>query len=263
MKKLYFSIVFALCFLDVSAQNTWSSIAPFGGGERERGVAFVIGGRAYVGTGVDSANLCRSDIWEYDPGTNSWTQKANLPGPGRRDAIAFTIGSRGYVGTGINTILAFTGTKRRDLYEYNPITNTWTAKDNWPGNFNGGVYYASGFSAGDKGYLICGKYGPSYYSDELWEYDPVINDWTKKQSIPGGTRYGVTAFSIAGKGYVGCGSDENYFLNTFYEYDPQTDEWTEKATFPGSPRFNAVGLAISGRGYIGMGTDGGYQKDFY
>jgi N-acetylneuraminic acid mutarotase len=263
LKKLYFSIFFALCFFQLTAQNTWSSIAPFGGGERERGVAFVIGGRAYVGTGIDSANLCRSDIWEYDPGTNSWTQKANLPGPGRRDAIAFTIGSRGYVGTGINTILAFTGTKRRDLYEYNPITNTWTAKDNWPGNFNGGVYYASAFSAGDKGYLVCGKYGPSYYSDELWEYNPAVNDWAQKQSIPGGTRYGVTAFSISGKGYVGCGSDENYFLNNFYEYDPQTDEWTEKASFPGSPRFNAVGLAISGRGYIGMGTDGGYQKDFY
>ena len=96
----------------ISAQNTWSSIASFGGGERERAVAFVIGNRAYVGTGIDSANICKSDLWEYDPGTNSWTQKANVPGSGRRDAIAFAIGNRGYVGTGLNGILAWAGTKQ-------------------------------------------------------------------------------------------------------------------------------------------------------
>jgi len=263
LKKLLFSFILCLVFYTGKSQNTWSTIASFGGGERERAIAFVIGSRAYVGTGIDSANICKSDLWEYDPGTNSWTQKANVPGSGRRDAIAFAIGNRGYVGTGLNGILAWAGTKRKDFYEYNPITNTWTTKDEWEGNFGGGVYFASAFSVNDKGYLVCGKFGPSYYSNELWQYDPVTNDWSKKANVPGGTRYGVTAFAMNGKGYVGCGADENYYVNSFYEYNPNTDVWTERAPFPGSPRFNAIGLAINGRGFIGLGTDGGYQKDFY
>ncbi len=263
MKNIYLTILTCFCLHVIFSQNTWTSIASFGGGERERAISFVIGDRAYVGTGIDSANICRKDIWEYDPGTNSWTQKADVPGTARRDAIAFSIGNRGYVGTGLNGVIAWTGSKKDDFYEYNPITNLWTAKKDWEGNFGGGIYYASAFATSTKGYLVCGKLGSSYYSGELWEYDPLVNDWIKKANFPPGTRYGASAFSIAGKGYVGCGSDEDYYRNDFYEYDPQSNVWTQKADFPGSPRFNAVGLSIMERGYIGMGTDGGYQKDFY
>ncbi len=261
--QIFHLIIFCITMNLLQAQNSWSAIVDFGGGERERAVSFVIGERAYVGTGIDSANVCKSDLWEYDPGSNSWTQKANVPGTGRRDAIAFAIGNRGYVGTGINGVIAYLGTKKDDFYEYNPITNTWTTKDDWEGNFGGGVYYASAFAMEGKGYLVCGKFGPSYYSNELWMYDPATDDWVKKANVPGGTRYGVSAFAMNGKGYVGCGADENYFRNDFYEYDPVANAWTEKASFPGSPRFNAVGLSISGRGFIGLGTDGGNQKDFY
>ncbi|MBK7035807.1 MAG: hypothetical protein IPH42_05565 [Bacteroidetes bacterium] len=73
-------------------------------------------------------------------------------------------------------------------------------------------------------------------------------------------RYGATAFSIAGKGYVGCGADEDYYRNDFYEYDPQTNIWKQIADFPGSPRFNAVGLEILGRGFVGLGTDGDIKR---
>lgn len=265
-KLLTFSfVVFMMSAIPqlLQAQNSWSSIASFAGGERERAVSFVIGSRAYVGTGLDTANACKKDFWEYDPGTNIWMQKADLPGSQRRDAIAFAIGNRGYVGTGLNGFLAWTGSKKKDFYEYNPITNTWTAKDDFEGNSGYGVYYASAFATATKGYVVCGKFGSSWYSNELWEFDPVANDWIARANFPGGVRYGVTAFSCNGKGYVGCGADENYFRNDFWEYDPQTNAWTEKAPFPGSPRFNAAGFSIGGRGYIGMGTDGGYQKDLY
>ncbi|MFI5171867.1 MAG: Kelch repeat-containing protein [Chitinophagales bacterium] len=263
MRNIYLTTLFCLGLKLVFGQNTWSTIASFGGGERERAASFVIGERAYVGTGLDTANVCRKDFWEYDPGSNSWTQKADVPGTVRRDAIAFAIGNRGYMGTGVNGAIAWIGTKKDDFYEYNPITNSWTTKKDWEGNFGGGVYYASAFATSIKGYLICGKLGSSYYSNETWEYDPLTDDWTKKANFPGGTRYGASAFGIGGKGYVGCGADENYYRKDFFEYDPQTNIWTQKADFPGSPRFNAVGFSISGRGYIGLGTDGGYQKDFY
>ena len=202
MKKLFTLTSTLLLLTTCFSQNTWSSIASFGGGERERAVSFVVGGRAYVGTGLDTSNTCKKDFWEYDPGSNSWSQKADMPGSQRRDAIAFAIGNRGYVGTGINGFIAWTGSKKDDFYEYNPITNTWTEKDNWEGNFGGGIYYASAFATPLKGYLVCGKLGSSYYSNELWEYDPVADDWVKKANFPAGTRYGATAFSIAGAGTI-------------------------------------------------------------
>jgi len=262
LKSSILFLMLALC-VEARSQNTWSPSASFAAGERERAVSFTIGGRGYVGTGIDSADNCKKDFWEYDPGTNSWTQKADFLGVARRDAVGFAIGSRGYIGTGITTSVAWLGTKKKDFWEYNPITNTWTAKENWPGNFGQGVYYASSFTSNTKGYIVCGKLGPSYYSNELWEYDPVSDNWDQKDNFPGGTRYGGVAVSISGKGYYGCGSDENYYCKDWWEYDPQSENWTKKADFPGAPRFNAAGFTIEGRGFVGLGTDGGYQKDFY
>lgn len=263
MVRHYLFIFFLAFCLTSQAQNTWDAIADFGGGQRERMVSFVVGSRAYVGTGQDTANIVKKDIWEYDPASNSWTQKANLPGSQRRDAIAFSIGTKGYVGTGINTAAALFGIKQKDFYEYNPVTNIWTAKANYPGNFNQGIYYAAAFATSTKGYVCCGKRGPSYYSAEVYEYNPNTNTWTKKADFPGGDRYGLSAFSIGDKGYAGLGTDENYYLSDFYVYDAAANHWDEIAAFPGSARFDAEGFAVSGRGFIAMGTDGGYKKDMY
>lgn len=262
MKFIYTIILLIICSAGFS-QNTWKRIASFGGGERERAISFVIGGRAYVGTGQDSANAMKKDFWEYDPASNSWSQKADFPGQARRDGIGFAIGNRGYAGTGVTNAISWLGVKKADFYEYNPVTNSWTTRASWEGNFGQGVYYASAFATSTKGYLVCGKLGPSYYSNELWEFDPDANDWIKKANFPGTVRYGGAAFAIGDRGYFGCGADENYFNNDFYTYDPQSNTWDEIASFPGSPRFNPVGLSINGRGFVGLGSDGGYQKDFY
>ncbi len=261
--KTFYLLTMLFLSQQLFSQNTWSQIASYAGGERERAVAFTIGERGYVCTGLDSANTCKKDLWEYDPGTNSWTQKADFPAQARRDAIAFAIGNRGYVGTGITNSVAWMGTKKKDLWEYNPLTNSWVQKADWPGNFGQGIYFASAFATSTKGYLACGKLGFSWYSNELWEYDPLSNTWDQKDNFPGGARYGAVAVSVGGKGYVGCGSDENYYRNDWWQYDPQADEWNEKADFPGSPRFNPAGIAMMGRAFVGMGTDGGCQKDFY
>ncbi len=263
MKKIISITLIAFLPAILFAQNTWEKKTSFTGSKRARSASFSIANRGYLVGGEDSLSIEKNDCWEYDPGTDSWTQKANLPGPGRRDAVGFAIGTKGYCGTGIDAPDAFMGNILSDFWEYNPATNTWTQKAPYPGNFGFGIYFAVGFSTTTKGYVTCGKQGPSSYSQELWEYNPSTNSWIQKAMFPGGVRYGQSAFVLNGKGYVGCGTDENWFTSDFWEYNPATNFWLQKASFPGSARSFASAFAVGGKGYIGMGTDGGYRDDWY
>lgn len=251
-----------LC-IGISAQNIWNKRASVGGSKRERCVSFSIASRGYIGLGQDTLNLMLKDIWEYDPGTNSWTQKANFPGVARRDAAAFTIGTKAYVGTGIDNADAFLGNSLADFWEYNPATNTWTNKAAYPGNFGGGAYYVTGFAVSSKGYFCCGKLGASFYSNELWEYNPTTNTWLQKSNFPGGNRYGGAAFTIGANAYFGTGTDENVLTYDFYKYTPASDSWTTIYNFPGSGRFSCSSFTISNKGYILLGTDGGYKDELW
>ncbi|MDQ3109377.1 MAG: T9SS type A sorting domain-containing protein [Bacteroidota bacterium] len=254
-------IVFLPAFL--FAQNSWEKKTSFTGSKRSRSVSFSITNRGYIVGGEDTLEVEVNDCWEYDPGTDSWTQKATLPAIGRRDAVGFSIGLKGYCGTGIDMPDAYLGNVLSDFWEYSPVTNTWVQKASYPGNFNAGVYFATGFAVNGQGYIVCGKIGASYYSNEVWQFNPATNSWTQKTNFPGGVRYGQSSFVLNGKGYVGCGTDENWFTNDFWEYNTATDFWLQKANFPGSSRGFASACAIGTKGYMGMGTDGGFKDDWY
>jgi N-acetylneuraminic acid mutarotase len=261
-KAILFMLSSFFCITALS-QNTWDKRESVGGSKRERAVGFAIGNRGYVCLGQDTLNQMLNDLWEFDPGTNSWTQKANFPGAARRDAAVFVIGNKAYVGTGINNADAFAGTRLSDLWEYDPANNAWTSKAPYPGNSGTGIYYASGFSVAGKGYFCCGKKGSSFYSNELWEYNPLSNSWTMKAGFPGGVRYGGVAFSIGSFGYYGTGTDENILTQDFYKYSPATNTWTIIAPLPGAGRFACSSFTLANRGYIVFGTDGGYKDELW
>jgi len=107
--------------------NTWAIIASTPE-QFYSGTCFVIGGKAYVGTG--SINMTTfvaiPTWWVYDPVANTWTQRTNL-NPARLDAVGFSIGNDGYAGTGstFNSIHNY-----KDFWRYSPsctITPTITA----------------------------------------------------------------------------------------------------------------------------------------
>jgi N-acetylneuraminic acid mutarotase len=62
--------------------------------------SFVIGNRAYVGTGEDSANNFHSSLWEYNSLTDQWIEKDSFGGGNRQGVAGFSIGNIGYAGTG-------------------------------------------------------------------------------------------------------------------------------------------------------------------
>ena len=93
------------------------------------------------------------------------------------------------------------------------------------------------------------------YLNELWCYDPSVDNWTRKSNMPTEHSTGQVSFTLNNKGYVGTGLYESYSpVSDFYEYDPAMDTWT---TIPDFPVISAgsVAFQIGGKAYAGTGTD--------
>ncbi len=230
--------------------GTWTAKATPGNTPRANAVAFAIGNKGYMGTGINATGQNLKDFWEYDPESNIWMQKADFPGSARSVAAGFAMGNYGYIGTG------FDGGHTKDFYQYDPANNLWTRKADF-----GGIarYKATGFSIGSKGYITLG-YMPTGYSREIWEYNPANDNWTAKKPFPGNAREAAVGFSIGNAGYVGTGFLGGASQKDFYKYDQALDEWERKADFGGSARSYAVGFGIGTLGYLGTGSS---TSDFW
>lgn len=256
-------VLLAICFpVLLNAQyNTWTKKTDFILGKRERAVAFSINDFAYVSTGIDTSETLLKDLWQYNPQLDTWSQKADLPGAARRDAVAFSINGKGYVGTGIDNASALIGNKLKDIWEYDPTTNTWTQKADFPGSGANGIYFATAFTADNKGYICGGKWGPSLYSSQLWEYKPGSDQWIQRANFPAGVRYQLSSFSIGNQGYVGLGANQDVYKKDFYRFNPGSNQWTQIADCIGSERGGASAFTLNNHGFICLGTNGGLLGD--
>lgn len=189
-----------------------------------------------------------------------WTQRANFGGVGRHRCVAFTIGNRGYLGTGHYN--AQGQVLFKDIWEYDPASNSWTQKADYAG---GKSYHNVGFSIGNKGYVGTGRDSTFANTAEFFEYDQLTNTWTKKANYLGGPMRGGVAFVIGNYGYVGTGLTNSGYTSAFYRYDPVNDQWTAIAPMPTGGRISAVGFAIGNKGYVGTGYISGFgsSNDFW
>jgi len=217
--------------------------------DKRNAVGFTIGNKGYMGFGADK-NENASDFWEYNPTSNRWTKKTGLPGNTIHRVegkfVAFSIENKGYICIGTSN----------EFWEYDPGVNNWTRKADFPGE---GRKNAVGFSIGNKGYVGTGYAGYIEFKlfKDFWEYDPVLNQWTRIADFAGGLRYSAAGFSIANKGYVGTGYETLYgsLKDDFWEYDPVANRWTQKADLIGSfgtSRVIPIGFSIENKGYIGI-----------
>ena len=152
------------------ATDQWTQVANLMDGQlalrRYQSVAFVIGNKAYVGTG----NQERKDFWEFDPTTvDQWRKVADFGGGGRSSAAAFAIGNKGYVTTGYTN-----PGYAKDVWEYNPATDQWTKKADFGGAQR---VWAVAFAVGNKAYIGTGwgykEFSDSFgYQKDFWQYNP-------------------------------------------------------------------------------------------
>lgn len=183
-----------------------------------------------------------------------WTQRANYGGGNRGECAGFATQTTGYILTG------YDGSYYTEVWAWNPITNVWSKKSNFPGV---GKRAASAVSCGGSGFLIGGQ-SSSGFTKDIWEYYPITDSWTKKTNFPGSARFRAFAVvdTINKKIYYGCGDDGgSSYLNDFWVYDIGTDTWTQKTSFPGGQRSGPCGFYLNGYIYwgTGNGNDGVYE----
>ena len=196
-------------------------------------VAFVQGGKAYIGTGRDVDNDLINNFWEYDPSDDTFTPMPSLPvifypggeekNIGRMHAIAFTSQGFGYVGGGEIT----GGIKVKDLWKFNPpspnnSTGHWDHVGFFPEDFIPRTE-AIAFSIGDAAAFVgLGTSQSAGRLNDLWEFNPNLSGeaaWTRRTPFQGGGRSNAVAFVIGNTAYVGTGvNNENEVTNDFWMY---------------------------------------------
>lgn len=239
-------------FNNTTAQTySWSQINDYGGTIRFGVYSFTIGNFAYVGGGYANGTSV-SDVWRLNPANDSWTQMSNCPLAVRATGN-FTLNGLGYVVCGLiggSTIVD-------DVFEYDPLTNIWSSKADFPGTK---IYGGSSFAINGKGYFGVGNSGGSNgpYLNAFYEYDPIADSWTLKTPFPGISRYGTFGLAINSMGYIGFGANEaqGILFNDWYEYDPINNSWAQKTNFPGGGRAYTTGFTINNFGFVATGNIG-------
>jgi N-acetylneuraminic acid mutarotase len=236
--------------------NKWIRKADIPYAKRFTPVGFSIGSKGYVGGGDGDV-----DFWQYDPAKNTWIPKALIPGSARIYSVSFNIGNKGY--TGIGSIWNGGGAKLKDLWEYDPATDQWTQKADFPG---GKRSHAMAFVIGNKGYVCGGVDSSGNIYNDLWEYNPATDKWTQKQDMGIYPRWIGIGFSINGKGYVGLGNLKFGPSNDLFEYDTAQNNWTQVASADGSFAISgSTAFVINNYAYVGTGHDisGNYVQEVW
>ena len=185
----------------------------------------------------------------------SWHEKANL---GRPVFIAFSNNKKAFAAVGFDR-----GGAPMELWEYDPIINSWNPRACFPGVARIGVL---GFSIGEKVYMGIGSAlvnNTGKALKDFWEFDPETNKWSRKADYPSSALPREVEFIIGNKAYIVTQYEYPDGSNHLWEYDPNADKWTRKADFPGLPRRDPAAFSIGTKGYLGTGIAFGEKRDFW
>ncbi len=216
-------------------------------------------------------------------GFSAWIQRADFGAKGRHRGTGIHIGNKGYIGLG-HYNGAGPNIIKNDWWEYDPATNAWTQKANYPGGNGGlGAYGCLAFGMDKFGFVGGGQNasGPEFYrfdpSTNTWSpaaslptnamntqgfvidnigyyisgstvyaYNSTTNVWTIKNPAPFTNSVWNSSFVIDNKGYIKSGL-------SLYEYKPTIDQWAMRASFPGLATAGSVGFSQRNKGYIVTG----------
>ncbi|CAN5369450.1 hypothetical protein BH11BAC2_BH11BAC2_02480 [soil metagenome] len=244
--------------------NSWLQKPNFPGPERYGAASFVINGKGYIATGGNNFGYL-DDLWEYNPLTSQWIQKSGLPAFSaqhenqRTEAFAFEVNNKGYLGGGVGFVFGPNSTSNIafvDLWEYNPILNSWIQKSDLPDlGKNMGIAVA----INGKGYVGLGcNVDQTINHRSLWEYNATTDIWTAKAIFPTNFTTDAGAFTLNNNLYVVGGVNLNpvSLSSQFYKYDLTSNTWTSLTAFTGGAIAGEFAISNGTTAFVGTGYNG-------
>ena len=186
--------------------SAFGSISVFSGFP---GATFSINNKGYLLTVGGEENF-----QEYDPISDSWSQKADYPSSGDNDGgqLGFTLGGKGYFVLKSDGF----GDWSKDLWEYDPVANSWLQKADFPINYRTNV----SFTIGDYAYV--GMSVDVLFTATFYRYSSSSDTWEQIEDC-GYTANKCFGFSIGDYGYVGLGYNffpSNVTFDDVWKLDP-------------------------------------------
>jgi N-acetylneuraminic acid mutarotase len=222
-------------------------------------------------TRTNSSYFQIKNVYKFDLANRRWIRKKAIPAPPRAHAVSFAGNGRIYLGLGGSTAMTGPAGSLVDLWEYNPATDSWLKKADFPG---GGRVFAGSFVIGNKAYVFGGSYlvngdNVSNNGSEIWEYDMSANSW--RQILYRGRSLDpyISAVGISqnGKGYIVGGWTREIGAAFYYHapakcyrFDPMTETF-EDLGYPPDANVHGGVLFRSGNRIIltGMELFGDYE----
>lgn len=261
------------------ATDSWTQLTNIPLSQRYGNTCSILNNKIYVTGG--------GGHYVYDTETDSWAQKTSVP----RSLIyaeSFVIDNFMYVvggqnsNTGTNSCDSMT--TKKNLWQYNPSTDSWTQKaDMNLGNISNGC----AISLNGQGYFICGgaqqnciaqnggfvEYG-GREREAMIVYTPTTNSWETKSPLGGMKNNFGFSCTIGNKGYTlmqyWIYNDNNPYIDStevyLFEYDVLNNSWKQKSKYPGLGIYQCGGgFALNGKIYFGSGASSinNYVTDFW
>ncbi len=177
----------------------------------------------------------------------SWKKIENFPGVERDDGASFVIKGKAYAGSGVVPF-----TPLRDFYAFDFKTESWDSIASLP--IYEGRQYSAAFASEGYGFVFGGI--SNVFLNDLWAYDPIANQWSKKTSLPAAGRGGAAAICIDSFAYIFGGKTQTKAaIAEVWAYNLYTDHWKRKADMPFGPRWRSAATLYNGKAYLIFGLD--------
>jgi N-acetylneuraminic acid mutarotase len=158
-----------------------------------------VNGKIYAIGGQRAPGSHLTIVQEYDPATDTWTPKADMPT--RRQLLSTSVVNGKIYAIGGDASISGHGPALRIVEEYDPATDTWTAKADMP-TARKGLFTSA---VNGKIYAIGGIEGDTVLFSIMEEYDSATDTWARKADMPT-ARWLGSASVVGGKIYAIGGS---------------------------------------------------------
>jgi len=130
----------------------------------------------------------------------------------------------------------------------------------------GGRAAARACTLSGKGYVFAGRDEKGRYTNDLWQYDPAADSWSKVTNFPGKVRVSAAFAAYDGALYAGMGygvgkiyADSSY-LHDWWRWNPGTNTWDTLAPYPYETTVAPTMFVVGSRIYAIYGTSDGFSR---